>query len=41
MEHLHLILFTIMLAAAIALVVAAIRDYDRADRIERGERDVE
>ena len=35
MEHLHLILFTIMLAAAATLILAAIVDYNLADRIEK------
>jgi len=35
MEHLHLILFTIMMAAALALTVAAVLDLNAADRIEK------
>ena len=41
MEHLHLILYTIMMAAAVALTVAAVLDLNEADRIEKEAKDVE
>jgi hypothetical protein len=37
MEHLHLILFVILMGAALAQVVAAVLLYEQADRIERGD----
>jgi hypothetical protein len=35
MEHLHLILYTILIGAAVTQVVAAILLYNEADRIEK------
>ena len=39
MEHLHLILYTILIGAALVQVMAAVLLYNEADRIERGAQD--
>jgi hypothetical protein len=39
LEHLHLILYTILIGAALVQVVAAVLLYNEADRIEKEARD--